>query len=440
METVSDEESKPIRMSKLTTHALSPNMRSLKSSPTLVMSELSRNMAESGQEIFRLGFGQSPFPVAEEVVQALIKHVREKDYLPVKGLWALREAVAAFNQRTLGIDCKAEQVMVGPGSKELIFTLQYAFYGALILPSPSWVSYAPQAQISGKSVSWVDTYSNNHWRLMPEALEQVCQKKAEIPKLLILNYPNNPTGCTYPPGELQALAKVARKYQLLILADEIYGETHHEGEHVSLASYYPEGTIISSGLSKWCGAGGWRLGTFTFPKNYLWLQNAMASMASETYSAVNAPLQYAAIKAFEGSPAITSYVKASQQILQMIGKYVYQKLSEAGVQIAPPSGGFYLFPDFGQARPRLEAEALFGSRDMCKALLLDTGVALLPGADFGRPPQELTARLSYVDFDGAQALKAVLEAKTSPTDADFLQTYSPKIIQACDRIIGWMNR
>jgi len=94
--------------------------------------------------------------------------------------------------------------------------------------------------------------------------------------------------------ELEELAAVARRFGVILLSDEIYGQLHHQGAHVSVARFYPEGTIISSGLSKWCGAGGWRLGTFTFPGELRWLLDAMASVASETYTSTCAPIQYAA--------------------------------------------------------------------------------------------------------------------------------------------------
>jgi aspartate aminotransferase len=120
------------------------------------------------------------------------------------------------------------------------------------------------------------------------------------PRIVILNYPSNPTGTTYQTGRLKLLGKVARQHRVILLSDEIYGELHYQGRHVSVARFYPEGTIISSGLSKWCGAGGWRLGTFTFPPSLNWLLEAMAAVASETYTSTSTPVQYSAVRAFRG--------------------------------------------------------------------------------------------------------------------------------------------
>ena len=157
----------------------------------------------------------------------------------------------------------------------MIFNLQFAYDGLLLLPAPSWVSYEPQAQIAQMPVYRIPTTQEDNWCLQVNALEAACQELPSTKKLLILNYPNNPTGTSYSPEHLISMTQVLRKYEVLVIADEIYGEVHHNGNHHSLAEFYPEGTIISSGLSKWCGAGGWRLGTFTFPPAYRWLQDAM---------------------------------------------------------------------------------------------------------------------------------------------------------------------
>jgi aspartate aminotransferase len=107
------------------------------------------------------------------------------------------------------------------------------------------------------------------------------------------------------PNQLEALAAVARKYRILVVSDEIYSELHHAGSHLSLSKYYPEGTIVSGGLSKWCGAGGWRMGFWLFPPSMGWLRSSMLVMASETYTSVASPIQYAARRAF-----VLEYVRA----------------------------------------------------------------------------------------------------------------------------------
>src|SRR5690606_14005864 len=234
--------------------------RGMRGSATVAINEHSNALIAEGRRVFKLGLGQSPFPVPEPLVDALRAHAAEKEYLPVRGLYELRRAVARYAERKVGIDRTPEDVIIGPGGKVLMFLLQLVFEGEIIIPTPAWVSYGPQARILGRSVRLVSTRREDNWLITPDALDAIGREASGHPRMIVLNYPTNPTGATFKPDELRAIAKVAQKHRLMLLSDEIYGELHHKGEHISVARWYPEGTIISSGLSKWCGAGGWRLG------------------------------------------------------------------------------------------------------------------------------------------------------------------------------------
>lgn len=415
-------------------------VRGMQPSATVAINDRCNALREQGRRVYKLGLGQSPFPVPRPVVEELRANAHQKDYLPVKGLRLLRRAVADYNRRSQGINCTFEDVLVGPGTKELMFLLQLVYYGDLVIPNPSWVSYAPQARIIGRQVRWVQTRSANRWRLMPEDLEALCSEDPGRPRVFILNYPSNPTGATYSTERLKELARVARQYKVVLLSDEIYGDLHHRGQHVSVARFYPEGTIISSGLSKWCGAGGWRLGTFTFPPGLRWLNDAMSAVASETYTSTSAPIQYAAVRAYEGGLEIERYLWASRRILSALGRACAKRLQAAGLGVDSPAGGFYLFPDFGPLRSMLLERGIRTSRQLCERLLEDTGVAILPGSDFGQPAEELTARIAYVDFDGARALAAVEQLPPdSLLDEGFLRSNCPLVLEAVDRIGAWLD-
>ncbi|RLK48186.1 aspartate aminotransferase/hypothetical protein [Alkalispirillum mobile] len=416
---------------------LNLNVRDLGQSATLAINERSAALAADGRHVFRFGLGQSPFPIPAAVESELKANAHQKDYLPVKGLRNLREAVAEYHRRGQGVEVSAEDVMIGPGSKELMFILQLVYYGDLVIPTPSWVSYAPQAHIIGRQIRWVQTRYQNNWRLMPEDLERLCARDPSRPRILILNYPNNPTGETYSADELQALAQVARRYRVVLLSDEIYGELHHRGQHMSVARFYPEGTIISSGLSKWCGAGGWRLGTFAFPRGLHWLLEAMSVVASETYTSTSAPIQFAAVRAFQGGLEIEQYLQQSRRVLQALGQYCWRRLDGAGLHTPRPAGGFYLFPDFSPLREQLTARGIGTASQLCNQLLEDTGVALLPGSAFGRPDEELSARLAYVDFDGAKVLTAAGDEPAGPLSDEFLTHSCPNVVNGIERLVRW---
>ncbi len=419
---------------------LSLQIRGLPKSPTIEINERSVELAQAGREVFRLGLGQSPFPVPTPVVEALRENAARKEYLPTRGLPQLREAVADYHRRRHGTGCSADDVLIGPGSKELMFLLQVVYYGDVLIPSPGWVSYAPQAQIVGRQVQFLHTTRESGWKLAPEQLDKACLPDPGRPRILVLNYPSNPTGGTYTAAEVKALAEVAERYGVVVLSDEIYGELHHRGEHVSIERVYPHGTIVSSGLSKWCGAGGWRLGTFAFPEALRWLLEAMEAVASETFTSTSAPIQYAAVTAFQGGLEIERYLWHARHILAALGGEIARRLRACGGDLDDPEGGFYLFPDFGSCRARLRSRGIRSSPEFCQRLLDDTGVAILPGSVFGRDPGELSARIAYVDFDGAQALAAAetlgLDHSLGP---EFLARYCGRMLTAVDRLCEWLG-
>lgn len=419
---------------------INPSLRGLGTSPTVAMNERCDELRRRGRSIVKLGLGQSPFPVPRPVVRALQDNAWRKDYLPVKGLRTLRDAVAGYHVRKHGIPCSGDDVLIGPGSKELMFLLQVVYRGDLVIPTPAWVSYAPQAQILDRRVHLLPTDAAHGFRLLPEHLDDLCRGAPDRPRILILNYPSNPTGCTYTLAELEAIGEVAARYGIVVLSDEIYGELHFQGLHASFACVYPQGTIISSGLSKWCGAGGWRLGTFTFPAAMRWLLDAMAVVASESFTTTSAPIQYAAVRAFEGGAEIELYLVHARRILEALAGAAVRALREAGLRVEPAAGAFYLFPDLAPAADSLRARGITTSDALCQRLLDETGVALLPGSVFGRPPEELTARIALVDFDGAQAMAAlgVLPSGT-PVDEAFLRAHCGAVMVAIDRICHWVR-
>ncbi|AFT68694.1 Aminotransferase class I and II [Alloalcanivorax dieselolei B5] len=416
---------------------LNLNVRGLGVSATLAINELSNDLLRQGREVFKLGLGQSPFPVPEWVVDALRQHAAEKDYLPVLGLPELRRAVAGYWQRWQGSEFSADDVMIGPGSKELMFILQLVFYGDLVIPTPSWVSYAPQARIVGRPVHWLPTRREDHWKPRAEALDALCRQDPDRPRLVILNSPANPHGYAFTETELRALADVARRYRLILLSDEIYGQLQFNGGHQSISRYYPEGTIVSGGLSKWCGAGGWRLGVFAFPETLQWLRRAMATVASETYTSVSAPIQYAAVTAFQGGMAMDGYLHQSRRILAALAEHHVDLLRGAGVPMASTDGAFYLFPDLSPLTDTLRRRGIEGSVELCASLLEDTGVATLPGEAFGRPPSEPSLRLAFVDFDGGQALEAAAGLE-GPLEDAFLRRYCGRCVTAMEKLANWI--
>jgi aspartate aminotransferase len=413
------------------------NVRGMGVSATIAINKRCGELQKEGHDIYRLGLGQSPFPVPELVANSLREHAHQKDYLAVKGLPALRESIVGYYQRTQGLQYSPENILVGPGSKELMFLLQLTYYGDLVIPSPSWVSYAPQARIIGRKLHWLTTELETGLGVTAEVLESICRNDPDLPRLLILNYPGNPTGITYSNSQLEAIAKVARRYRILLLADEIYGGLTFNGEHTSIARYYPEGTIISNGLSKWCGAGGWRLGAFIFPESLTWLLDAMAVVASETFTSTSAPIQYAAVSAFSENAELEIYLKNCRAVMGGLCHSAWKRLINIGADVIQPMGGFYLFPNFEPLREQLVKKGIVDGKQFCERLLEATGVACLPGYEFGRPDAELSMRIACVDFNGAEALAAA--GDTSKIDEAFLRNHCTRVMKAIDLLCEFVT-
>lgn len=384
-------------------------LRPGKESETLLINQVSLLRLSNNQTTYKFGFGQSPFPVPVQISNALAQAAPRKEYMSVQGHLPLRQTIADFHNQMENRNFNAENIIVGSGSKIIIFSIMAAFKNAeVLLPAPSWVSYEPQAELLGHKVDWVETEYKNKWRLTPEGLDEFCnaRKNPEIPLILVLNYPNNPTGQSFDSNELKSLAIVLKKHEVIVIADEIYSLLRFDKTQSSIADYYPEGSIITSGLSKWCGAGGWRLGfSYVPPQLGKELFNAIIGVASETYSCAAAPIQIAATKAYADSDLAKEFLKHQIDILKQVNSFCTKPLNECGIKVHPCVGGFYLFPDFSKFKKQLAKRNIHTSQQLISVLMEEIGVALLPGTAFGMKPNNLTARLAFVDFDGSQILK-----------------------------------
>ena len=399
-------------------------VKNLKPSSTLLINETSRKLEDQGKRIFKFGFGQSPFKVPEDIVKELKNNAHQNRYLPMQGLFELRDTVAKYTSTKKNYNYNSENVIIGPGSKELMFLLQVIFDGEIILPAPSWVSYAPQAILGRNKTRILQTKRENNWFPTASQIEEIILKDKNKNYLLFLNSPNNPSGQICE--NLNEIAIIAKKYNLIILSDEIYSELSFKDNYQSISNFYPEKTIISTGLSKWCGAGGWRLGYFLIPDSLIEIKNMINVLASETFSAVSAPIQYAAIKAYENDHS--KYINKSRNILSAVGNYVYENLKSNKVLINKPQGGFYLMPEFLNKK-------FNSSSEMCDNILNNTGVALLPGSDFGFDQTKMLARLSFTDFDGQEFMNKI--EGNQKINKDHIANFAPKIIEGVDKLKKW---
>tara|TARA_B100000767_G_scaffold270254_1_gene293600 strand:+ start:1007 stop:2245 length:1239 start_codon:yes stop_codon:yes gene_type:complete len=404
------------------------NILNIKPSSTLAINEKSKKLSKQGKKIYNFGFGQSPFPIPEKIVNTLKVNAHRKAYLPIQGLSELRESISNYLSNRSCASYPKENIIITPGSKEAMLLMHVAFNGEIIVPAPSWVSYEPQAQIARNNIHWIETSIDNNW--YPTA-QQIEKKIKSIGKnkniILIINSPNNPSGTVC--GNLKEIAKVAKKYKIIILSDEIYTDLTFNGRYESISKYYPEATFVSGGLSKWCGAGGWRLGFFAVPKKLSNFLESLKSLASESYSTVNTPVQYAAVEAYSGD--YSNYISKVIKILMSVGQYVYKNLKSNKILINPPQGAFYLMPEFLNTKYK-------SSSKLCEVILKETGVAMLPGSDFGFDTKKMFTRLSYTDFNGTKFIENV-SSKNIISDS-MVEKYAPNVADGVKILSKWAKK
>lgn len=417
--------------------------RGLTPSPTLALNELVNQLWAEGRTVYHMGFGESRFPVHPKVAAALAANAHQISYLPGQGLGLLREKIAEFYSRRMHMPFSPAQVIVGPGSKSLIYAAQMALDGNLLLPTPSWVSYGPQARLLGKEVRRVPASPREAYALRIDRLDEAVQGMPAGQKLLALNSPSNPTSQMYDAAFLEELADYCREQRILVISDEIYAMTAHGGKpHVSIAHYYPEGSVVLGGLSKHLSLGGWRLGLALVPAGGQGetLMRALRVVAGEIWSSPTAPVQYAAVVAF-GDADVDRYINECAALHAIRTRFVWRKLVELGVECPEPDGGFYCFPNFDCWREPLAGRGVRTSAELAHHLLEEYQIATLPGSAFGAPAEDLSLRLasSYLDVATPAAGEALLAAYRADADPEALmRDHHPETQEAVRRLADFV--
>lgn len=428
-------------------HFSRAGLRGLRASATLSLNERVCEMWAAGRDVYHLGFGESRFPVHPKIAQALKANVHRRSYLPALGIRELREAIAQFYQTKFQMQVSPDQAVIGPGSKSLLYALLLALGDEVILPQPSWVSYAPQAHLLGKPVLWVPTRREHNYQPQIGIFRQKIEESRENwgnPEVLILNSPHNPTGTMLPPEKVQELADFAREQELTVLSDEIYALiVHGQIPHVSIAHYYPEGTVVLGGLSKHLSLGGWRFGLAILPPGPAGeaLRRAVEAIAGSIWSCVTAPVQYAALVAYSNDPDVDEFVNLCARMHAVRTRYLYEQLVEAGVPCVEPSGAFYVFPSFKKWQEALARRGVRTCEDLAAYLLDHYELATLPGAAFGNPPEALCLRLSssYMDAGSDEQAASLVEAfKADPNPGRFIEKHHPRLREAAGRLADFV--
>lgn len=417
---------------------INPNVLSLKESATLAINLKARAAIKEGKQVCHFGFGQSPFSVHPLIQEELANNSHQKDYLPTRGLPELCQTISEFHKRVFNYDLYPEGILIGPGSKEMIFQALFALEGKVLVPAPSWVSYGPQVNIKGDRIIEIQTSKDNSYKLQGSELEAICKSEGNGQKILILNNPTNPTGAIYSEKEIKEISEVSKANNVIVISDEIYSLVNFEGEkYHSCHEYYPEGTIITSGLSKSHAAGGYRMGFISFPQNMCEVIKAISALVSETFSAVSAPIQYASVIAYSDNEELLEYIRQCTKIHKACGEYLAKRFQKMGLACPMPGGAFYLFPDFNDYKDKLEAKGIGTATKLANALFDQKLVAILPGSDFYLPESYLGCRVATVDYDGESVYQASL--KVTELGDSFVEQNCPNLKEGADRIESFLD-
>ncbi len=420
----------------------------LPASPTLVINDRIKEMMAAGQEVFHLGFGESRFPVHPTLARALQDNVHKRSYLPALGIPELRAAIAAYYSKKFDRPVSPEQVVIGPGSKALLFALMQALDADILLPTPAWVSYGAQAQLAGRPLLQAPMDPAADYAVDVDRLAHTIDQAStewRQPDLLLLNTPNNPTGTVMSTEAVEAAATFARTRKMVIFSDEIYSlVTHPDITFASPAQYYPEGTVVFGGLSKHMSLGGWRFGLAILPPGEAGTQlaRALQAIAGCTWSCVAGPVQYAALKAYSGSPEIENYIEACTCLHSARTNYLYEAFEEFGLACPTPQGGFYLYPSFARWREPLAARNVNTCQDLAMHLLDRYQIAVLPGSAFGDDPYALAVRISssYLDAETEEQATTLIEAfQQNGNPEHFFQDHHPRLRQFNERMADFIG-
>lgn len=336
--------------------------------------------------ILKLTIGEPDFNTPEHVKTAGAKAIEENfsHYTGMSGLIDVREAAATFLKEKYQLDYDAtSEVLVTVGATEAISASLLAILSPgdkVLMPAPIYSGYEPVITLAAAEPVYIDT-SVNGFVLTPEMIDNAMAEHGDQVKAIILNYPSNPTGVTYTRDEVKALADTLKKYDIFVISDEIYSELTYDGQHVSIAEYIKDQTILINGLSKSHAMTGWRIGFIFAPQE---LTAEIMKVHQYLVTAASTISQKAAVRALiEG----INDAEAMREEYQKRRDFLYEKMTGFGFDVARPSGAFYIFAKIPEGQ-------ITDSMAFALDLARKAGVAVIPGIAFGKEAEGYV-RLSY---------------------------------------------
>jgi len=374
-------------------------------SATLAINERIEGRIRDGADVLHLAFGEAQFPLLPSVVEALDRAVRRTSYGPVAGSVEARTAAAGYFARR-GLETDPARILLSPGSKPLVYALLTVLPGDLVVPKPSWVSYAAHAALAGKRTLRVAIGPDAGGIPDPDALEAALAAPRDglRPGILVLTLPDNPTGTQPAAATVEAVCAIAERHDLLIVSDEIYRDLAHDPVAFrSPADVVPERTFVTNGLSKNMALGGWRVGFARMADGPLGeeARAAVAGVAGAVWSALAQPMQAVAAHVLAESDDVRERITRSRALHRAVTAAAYAEVTAAGIACREPSGAFYLYPDLEARRDALAAAGVTTGTELAEHLLERHDVGVLAGEAFGEDAAALRVRMATSLMYGA---------------------------------------
>lgn len=373
---------------------LSRRISQIAPSATIAITARAKQMTDQGIDVVSFGAGEPDFDTPQFIKDAAIKALLDGDtkYTP-RNAASLQKAIAEKLARENNLIVQPDQVVVTFGGKNALYNAFQVLVDPgdkVLIPAPYWVSYPDMVSLAGGESIIIPTGCEQNFKITPQQILDA----AKGAKILVLNSPSNPTGVSYTPEELKAIADAVLKTDLIVFSDEIYEKLiYGDTKFVSFATLdarLPERTLTFNGLAKTFSMTGWRLGWVTGPKDVIGaIRNLMSHATTNTVSFAQA----GALAAYV-SPEANSTIEAMRKEFELRGQHMARRLNAIqGVHCVEPTGAFYCFPDvsahFGRTFGNIQIK---GSADFAKVALEQFNVALVPGVEFG---DDRCIRLSF---------------------------------------------
>ena len=365
---------------------ISNNLKRIKPSPTIAVTQKAKELKASGKDIIGLGAGEPDFDTPDNIKEAAIKAIKDGDtkYTAVDGTPTLKNAIIKKFKRENNLDYKLDQITVGTGGKQVIYNAMMATLNngdEVVIPAPYWVSYPDIVLLAGGTPVILECNEKQEFKIRPSDLEKSITKKT---KWIILNSPSNPTGACYAEKDIKEIGKILEKHpHVFILSDDIYEHVTYENFKfftIAQIDSLKDRVLTMNGVSKAYSMTGWRIGYAAGPKDII---KAIAKIQSQSTTNPSSISQAAAVEALNGTQ---SFIQERSKSFQERRDFVVKELNAInGINCLKPDGAFYVFPSCKKLIGKKDSKGreIKNDTDFVQSLLENNGIAVVQGSAFG---------------------------------------------------------